>query len=163
MLNHHVSQALLTVDETGFRKQIIAESEPSVSSRFSLLVQVLFTMLLLVKCKFFAQNHLIFYGAVNKSVVPIVYTYMTCNSLFSEAMHCFEIRTANIDYFIGEDPQHGQKDAGKIQMPSPESGIGAHLAKTWENAIRLHCMAEIMKGKYSCIVDVLILMFHWNM
>ena len=62
-------------------------------------------------------------------------------------MHCFEIRTANIDYYIGEDPLYGQKDAGKISLPTPESGIGAHLAKTWENAIRLHCMAEIMKGR----------------
>jgi len=69
--------------------------------------------------------------------------------LISDVMHCFEIRTANLDYFIGEDPLYGQKDPSKIQLPSPDSGIGAHLAKTWENAIRLHCMAEIMKGKVS--------------
>src|SRR5207237_1040500 len=61
-------------------------------------------------------------------------------------MHCFEIRTANVDYFIGEDPLYGHKDPSKITLPSPETGIGGHLAKTWENALKLHCMAEIMKG-----------------
>lgn len=51
-------------------------------------------------------------------------------------MHCFELRTANVDYFVGEDPLYGNKDAAAITLPPPESGIGAHLARSWETSIR---------------------------
>lgn len=51
-------------------------------------------------------------------------------------MHCFEIRTPNVDYFIGEDPLYGAKDSSKVTMPPPDSGVGSHLAKSWETAIR---------------------------
>ncbi|KAJ8672906.1 hypothetical protein QAD02_004167 [Eretmocerus hayati] len=50
-----------------------------------------------------------------------------------ETMHCFELRTANIDYFVGEDLCHGSERGA---LPAPESGIGAHLARSWETSIR---------------------------
>lgn len=51
----------------------------------------------------------------------------------SEAMHCFELRTANVDYFVGEDLMYGNE---RKQLPPPESGVGAHIARSWETSIR---------------------------
>lgn len=48
-------------------------------------------------------------------------------------MHCFELRTASIDYYVGEDLFYGSE---RGQLPPPESGLGAHLARSWETAIR---------------------------
>lgn len=48
-------------------------------------------------------------------------------------MHCFELRTANVDYYVGEDPLH---EGATGQLPPQESGIGAHLARSWETSIR---------------------------
>ena len=42
-------------------------------------------------------------------------------------MHCFEIRTANVDYFVGEEPV-ARKDGVPVVNP-PESGLGAYLAR----------------------------------
>ncbi|XP_039283018.1 serine/threonine-protein kinase D3 [Nilaparvata lugens] len=56
--------------------------------------------------------------------------------LQGDVMHCFELRTANVDYFVGEDPYFGRKEGTPINLPPPESGIGAHLAKSWETSIR---------------------------
>lgn len=54
-----------------------------------------------------------------------------------DVMHCFELRTANVDYYIGEDPMYGSFEPGRMVLPpSGESGVGAHLAKSWETAIR---------------------------
>ena len=44
-----------------------------------------------------------------------------------QQQHCFEIRTANVDFFVGEDA----KDAKDLS-----SGVGSDLAKMWEIAIR---------------------------
>lgn len=49
-------------------------------------------------------------------------------------IHCFELRTANVDYYVGEEPI-GKKDGTPVVNP-PESGIGLYLAKVWENEIR---------------------------
>jgi len=49
-------------------------------------------------------------------------------------MHCFEIRTANVDYFVGEEPV-ARKDGVPVVNP-PESGLGAYLARGWETDIR---------------------------
>ncbi|KAJ4440673.1 hypothetical protein ANN_08821 [Periplaneta americana] len=51
-------------------------------------------------------------------------------------MHCFELRTANVDYFVGEDPLYGQKDATSVTLSHADTGVGAHLAKSWETSIR---------------------------
>lgn len=56
-----------------------------------------------------------------------------------DRMHCFELRTANVDYYIGEDPHFGQKENGNGASALPqalETGLGVHLAKSWETAIR---------------------------
>ena len=78
------------------------------------------------------------------------YMYTDFNGIhylnLSDVMHCFEIRTANVDYFVGEDPLYGQKDPTKVTMPSSENGIGAHLAKTWETAIRQALMPVTPQG-----------------
>lgn len=51
-------------------------------------------------------------------------------------MHCFEVRTANIDYFVGQDPLYDLQDGSSVNLPPPDSGIGAYLAKSWESSIR---------------------------
>lgn len=48
-------------------------------------------------------------------------------------MHCFELRTANLDYYVGEDSMFSGTNG---PVPPPESGIGAHLARSWETSIR---------------------------
>nr|CAD7256447.1 unnamed protein product [Timema shepardi] len=53
-----------------------------------------------------------------------------------EVMHCFELRTANVDYYVGEDPLYGQKEGASVNLPPPDTGVGVHLAKSWETAIR---------------------------
>jgi len=50
-----------------------------------------------------------------------------------DIMHCFELKTTNIDYYVGEDPLYGQNCS---QVSPPESGIGAHIARSWETTIR---------------------------
>jgi hypothetical protein len=55
---------------------------------------------------------------------------------FADVMHCFELRTASVDYYVGEDPLYGQKDATGVTLPPADSGVGAHLAKSWETSIR---------------------------
>lgn len=41
-----------------------------------------------------------------------------------DVMHCFEIRTTNIDYFVGQEPLFGLRDGDPINLPPPDSGIG---------------------------------------
>ncbi|XP_008216191.1 serine/threonine-protein kinase D1 isoform X2 [Nasonia vitripennis] len=57
----------------------------------------------------------------------------TARTPHADTMHCFELRTANIDYYVGEDLSYGNERA---QLPPPESGVGAHLARSWETSIR---------------------------
>lgn len=51
-------------------------------------------------------------------------------------MHCFEIRTTNVDYFVGQDPLYGLQEGSSVTLPPPDSGVGAYLAKSWETSIR---------------------------
>lgn len=53
-----------------------------------------------------------------------------------KVMHCFEMKTANVSYYVGEDPNFGLKSDSPKILPPPESGIGVHLAKSWERSIR---------------------------
>ncbi|XP_063222839.1 serine/threonine-protein kinase D1 [Bacillus rossius redtenbacheri] len=55
-----------------------------------------------------------------------------------DVMHCFELRTANVDYYVGEDPLYGLKEgvSSSNNLPPQDSGVGAHLAKSWETCIR---------------------------
>ncbi|XP_026479287.1 serine/threonine-protein kinase D1-like [Ctenocephalides felis] len=58
-------------------------------------------------------------------------------NLKGDLMHCFELRTVNIDYFVGQDPMFDLKDGPtELTLPPPDSGIGAYLAKSWETTIR---------------------------
>lgn len=58
-------------------------------------------------------------------------------SLQGEIPHCFELRTANVDYYVGQDPLHNLKEGEPMMnLPPPESGVGAYLAKSWETTIR---------------------------
>ncbi|KAK2577124.1 hypothetical protein KPH14_003286 [Odynerus spinipes] len=51
----------------------------------------------------------------------------------SHIMHCFELKTATVDYYVGEDPTYGDNND---QVPAPECGIGVHVARSWETNIR---------------------------
>ncbi|XP_022913923.1 serine/threonine-protein kinase D1 isoform X2 [Onthophagus taurus] len=53
-----------------------------------------------------------------------------------DIMHCFEIRTANIDYFVGQDLLSNLDQVQQLNFPPPETGIGAYLAKSWETSLR---------------------------
>lgn len=52
----------------------------------------------------------------------------------SDVQHCFEIRTANVDYFVGQD----------AQKSTITSGLGSDWAKEWETAIRKALMPVIV-------------------
>lgn len=69
--------------------------------------------------------------------------------------HCFELRTANVDYFVGEDPTYVNSNA---QLSSAESGIGVHLAKSWETSIRHALMPvtnNLSTSKYFSLIYLL--------
>ncbi|XP_065342030.1 serine/threonine-protein kinase D3 isoform X2 [Cloeon dipterum] len=65
--------------------------------------------------------------------LPEILAIETAKTMHGEFMHCFELRTANVDYFVGEDLLF---NAPGTTMPPADSGIGAHLAKSWETTIR---------------------------
>lgn len=60
----------------------------------------------------------------------------TARNLSGNEAHCFQIRTANLDFYIGQDPLLAYRVGEPLVLPPPDSGIGAHLAKSWETAIR---------------------------
>lgn len=64
-------------------------------------------------------------------------------------MHCFELRTANVDYFVGEDPLFASQGAATVTLPPPESGVGAYLAKSWETAVRQALMPVTSQASQS--------------
>jgi hypothetical protein len=70
---------------------------------------------------------------------------------FADVMHCFELRTTNVDYYVGEDPLYGQKDATGVTLPPADSGVGAHLAKSWETSIRQALMPVTSHPSKYCI------------
>lgn len=65
-----------------------------------------------------------------------ILTVDTARTLMGDVMHCFELRTANVDYYVGEDPIYGKPGGTGTAVPPAETGVGVHLAKTWENTIR---------------------------
>lgn len=65
-----------------------------------------------------------------------ILTIDTARTKQGDAMHCFEIRTANVDYFVGQDPLYELLDGSSVNLPPPDSGVGAYLAKSWETTIR---------------------------
>lgn len=79
--------------------------------------------------------------------VPLneILTVDTARNLSGNEAHCFQIRTANIDYYVGQDPLLTYKAGEPLVLPPPDSGIGAHLAKSWETAIRQALMPVTSK------------------
>lgn len=57
-------------------------------------------------------------------------------------MHCFEIKTVNLHYFVGEDPFYGGVNGSNVTLPPSESGVGSHLAKSWETILK-HALMPI--------------------
>lgn len=57
-------------------------------------------------------------------------------------MHCFEIKTINLTYFVGVDPFYGALNGNNVKIPSADSGIGSHLAKSWETILK-HALMPI--------------------
>ncbi|XP_037294272.1 serine/threonine-protein kinase D1 [Manduca sexta] len=68
----------------------------------------------------------------------------TARQPHSDVMHCFELRTANVDYMVGvEEACGGAAGAGAAgaggvagALPPPDSGVGAYVARSWETAVR---------------------------
>ncbi|XP_030558873.1 serine/threonine-protein kinase D3 isoform X1 [Drosophila novamexicana] len=53
-----------------------------------------------------------------------------------ESNYCFELCTANLNYYVGQDPQLGVGVDHAVRLPPPDSGIGTDIAKSWETSIR---------------------------
>ncbi|KAL1501781.1 hypothetical protein ABEB36_007046 [Hypothenemus hampei] len=70
------------------------------------------------------------------------------------AMHCFEIRTTNVDYFVGQDPLYDLQDGNNVNLPPPDSGVGAYLAKSWETTIRQALMPVTANTTTAKVEDV---------
>ncbi|KAK7573368.1 hypothetical protein V9T40_010559 [Parthenolecanium corni] len=60
----------------------------------------------------------------------------------NDVMHCFEIKTINLTYFVGVDPFYGALNGNNVKIPSADSGIGSHLAKSWETILK-HALMPI--------------------
>ncbi|KAF2360498.1 Protein kinase C-like phorbol ester/diacylglycerol-binding domain [Trinorchestia longiramus] len=55
-------------------------------------------------------------------------------------IHCFELRTTNLDFYVGQETFPRQREGGVAEVNPPESGLGAYLARGWEQEIRLALM-----------------------
>lgn len=46
----------------------------------------------------------------------------------ADVLHCFEIRTANVDYFVGQDPLYNLKEnEPMLNLPPPDSGMCSYF------------------------------------
>ncbi|KAJ2938572.1 hypothetical protein O0L34_g13070 [Tuta absoluta] len=59
----------------------------------------------------------------------------TARTPHGDVMHCFEIRTANVDYMVGVDTGGAGASGGAV-LPPPDSGVGAYVARSWETAVK---------------------------
>ena len=62
----------------------------------------------------------------------------TAKKLTGDVVHCFKIRTANVDFFVGEDSTSSESDA--------DSGAGKENSKLWETAIKAAFMPVVQTG-----------------
>ncbi|XP_046804771.1 serine/threonine-protein kinase D3 isoform X1 [Lucilia cuprina] len=60
----------------------------------------------------------------------------TNNDVRVDNNYCFEIRTANVTYYAGQDPLAGVREEQAVRLPPPDSGIGTDIAKSWETSIK---------------------------
>lgn len=74
--------------------------------------------------------------------IILIFIVSDIELVFADVMHCFEVRTVNVDYLVGADPlAHLSGPGGSVNaLPPPDSGVGAYLAKSWETAIRQSLM-----------------------
>ncbi|XP_065562821.1 serine/threonine-protein kinase D1-like isoform X2 [Artemia franciscana] len=71
------------------------------------------------------------------------------NQVAPDRMHVFEIKTATTDYYVGEDiafVQNSNTGMPQAPLPARETGLGLHLAKAWETAIRQASMPVTPKS-----------------
>lgn len=78
----------------------------------------------------------------------------TARNLSGNEFHCFQIRTTNFDYFVGQDPLLSYKIGEPLLIPPPDSGVGAHLAKSWEVTIR-QAMMPVTNYRKSILFTIL--------
>lgn len=60
----------------------------------------------------------------------------TNNDVRGDNNYCFEIRTANVTFYAGQDPLAGVREEQAVRLPPPDSGIGTDIAKSWETSIK---------------------------
>lgn len=77
---------------------------------------------------------------------------------FTGVMHCFEIKTTNLHYFVGEDPFYGGVNGSNVTLPPSESGIGSHLAKSWETILK-HALMPIPSNMSMYLTYLFIIIF----
>lgn len=65
-----------------------------------------------------------------------------------DVRHCFEIRTATVDYFVGLDPLVA--DGDEMILPPCSSGVGAYIARSWETEIRQSLMPVTSTSESGC-------------
>ncbi|XP_071447590.1 serine/threonine-protein kinase D3 [Hetaerina americana] len=77
-----------------------------------------------------------YYKEIPLSEILAVEPARTSGGSGGEMVHCFELRTATVDYFVGEKEEGAGVDVGGGGGQPPESGVGLQLAMGWEGAIR---------------------------
>merc|ERR1712228_1171678 len=65
----------------------------------------------------------------------------TAKKAATDGQHCFEVRTANVDYFVGQDATSASSAtaasaAFAAANKQTSTGMGSDWAKEWETAIR---------------------------
>uniref|UniRef100_A0A1I8NM65 Serine/threonine-protein kinase n=1 Tax=Stomoxys calcitrans TaxID=35570 RepID=A0A1I8NM65_STOCA len=60
----------------------------------------------------------------------------TNNEVRVDNNYCFEVKTSNVSYYVGQDPLAGVREEQAVRLPPPESGIGTDIAKSWETSIK---------------------------
>lgn len=75
----------------------------------------------------------------------------TARNFQGDVRHCFEIRTANVDYFVGLDPI---SEGDEVVLPPCNSGVGAYIAKSWETEIRQALMPVTSDSEFDCFLKI---------
>lgn len=60
----------------------------------------------------------------------------TNNNVRLDNNYCFEIKTASVSFFVGQDPLAGVGEEQAVRLPPPDSGIGSDIGKSWETSIK---------------------------
>ncbi|XP_011500982.1 PREDICTED: serine/threonine-protein kinase D1 [Ceratosolen solmsi marchali] len=62
-----------------------------------------------------------------------ILTIESAKTPYAQTMHCFELKTGNVDYYVGENLSYSNE---RGQFPLLDKGIDVHLARSWEINIR---------------------------